>query len=168
MRLNRIESGSKVFIDANIFIYHFTGISDECSNFLGRCEMNDLYGVTSANVLLEVLHQLMMIEAVRKKIVRLPNVVRKLKDNPEKVKQLNEYFINTQKIVEMGITVKSISFETILMSQSFRIGYGLMVNDSLIAASMQEEGIKLLATNDDGFAKINDLSVYRPGDITLI
>ncbi len=42
-----------------------------------------------------------------------------------------------------------------------------MVNDSLIAASMQEEGIKLLATNDDGFTKIDGLSVYSPGDINL-
>ena len=34
MRLDRIESGSEVFIDANIFICHFTGSSLEGAIFL--------------------------------------------------------------------------------------------------------------------------------------
>lgn len=167
MRLDQIESGTKVFIDSNIFIYHFTGVSQECSDFLERCEKNDIVGVTSVNVILEVLHRLMMVEAVRKKIVRSPNIAKKLKKAPEKVKQLNEYFINTQKIIDMGIIIKPISFEMILLSQSFRIGYGLMVNDSLIAACMQEDGIEKLATNDTVFMKIEELSIYRPEDINL-
>jgi len=165
MRLRQIEPGAKVFIDANIFIYHFTGVSDECSDFLNRCEQGDIVGITSVNVLLEVLHRLMMIEAVRKKIVRPSDIAKKLKKNPEKIKQLNEYFINTQKIVDMGIIIRPISFEMILLSQSFRSGYGLMVNDSLIAACMQEEGIEKLATNDTVFMKIKELSIYRPEDI---
>ncbi len=167
MRLDSIESGSEVFIDSNIFIYHFTGVSNESNAFLNRCEQGDLNGVTSVNVLLEVLHRLMMIEAVRKKLVRPPNVVKKLKKFPEKIKQLNEYSINTQRIVEMGIAVKTISFEAILKSQTFRAGYGLMINDSLIVASMQEEGIKALATNDKVFSKIEGISVYKPGDVRL-
>lgn len=56
MRLDSIPSGTRVFIDANIFIYHFTGVSTQCSDFLNRCERSDLEGNTSANVLLEVLH----------------------------------------------------------------------------------------------------------------
>ena len=69
MRLESIPSGTRVFIDANIFIYHFTGVSTECSDFLNRCERRDLEGITSANVLLEVLHRLMMVEAVIKKMI---------------------------------------------------------------------------------------------------
>ena len=38
MKLDEIKTGSEVFIDANIFIYHFTGVSDECGDFLNRCE----------------------------------------------------------------------------------------------------------------------------------
>jgi len=70
MRLDSIEPGSEVFIDANIFIYHFTGVSDESSNLLSRCEQGNLTGITSLNVLFEVLHCLMMVEAVRKKLVK--------------------------------------------------------------------------------------------------
>jgi predicted nucleic acid-binding protein len=132
--------------------------------FLTRCEKNDIFGISSVNVILEVLHRLMMmVEAVRKKIIRAPDIAKKLKKDPEEIKQLSEYFVYTQKIMDMGIIIKSISFETILLSQSFRIGYGLMVNDSLIAACMQEEGIEILATNDMAFMKIVGLSIYRPG-----
>lgn len=167
MRLDRIESGSRVFIDANIFIYHFTGVSAESSDFLNRCEQGDLAGITSLNVLLEVLHRLMMVEAVIKNLIKPPNIIRKLQKSPEKVKQLNEYFINTLKIPEMGIVIQPVSYDTILKSQAVRAAYGLMVNDSLIAAGMQDEGISLLATNDDAFTRIGSLQVHKPTDVKL-
>jgi predicted nucleic acid-binding protein len=167
MMLESIKSGVKVFIDANIFIYHFTGVSGSCTDFLGRCEQGEINGITSANVLLEVLHRLMMIEAVKKGLIEPPNLVNKLKKHPEKIKKLNEYFINTQKITEMGILVLPVSPEIIFKSHFFRIRYGMMVNDSLIAASLQEQSIKLLVTNDDQFNKIDGLTVFSPGDVSL-
>lgn len=167
MTLDKIISGAEVFIDANIFTYHFTGVSEKCSAFLSRCEREDLYGMTSANILLEVLHRLMMIEAVNKNLVKPPNIVKKLAKHPEKIKQLNEYFVNTQKIIDMGISLKPVLFESILKNQIYRLGYGLMVNDSLVAASMQDAGVQVLATNDDGFSKIENIALYKPDDVNL-
>jgi len=60
MKLDEIKTGSEVFVDSNIFIYHFTGVSDECGNFLNRCEQGDLTAITSVNVILEVLHRLII------------------------------------------------------------------------------------------------------------
>ena len=114
MKLNKIASGEKVFIDANIFIYHFTGVSDQCSDFLNRCEQKELSGITSTNVLLEVLHRLMMIEVVNKKLIMPPNIVKKLQKKPELVKQLSDYYFNTKKIFDMGISINSINYDTIL------------------------------------------------------
>lgn len=167
MHFSNIESGSEIFIDANIFIYHFTGASNECSEFLGRCEQEDIYGVTSVNVILEVLHRLMMIEAIRKRLVTPPNIVKKLQRQPAKIKLLNEYFMNTKKIVDMGIEVKPLSMETVFISQSARLSHGLMVNDSLIVASMQETGINSLVTNDKRLSTIAGFSVYTPADIDI-
>ncbi len=167
MGLDTIRTGTHIFIDSNIFIYHFTGVSDECSNFLTRCESGKLNGATSANAILEVLHKLMMIEAVKNKLIGPPNIANKLQKHPEKIKQLNEYYSNTQHIADMGIIIYPISSETILQSHPFRAGYGLMVNDSIIAACMQENGIKYLATNDDAFLKVNKLTIISPEDIDL-
>ena len=69
--LPELLTGQTIFIDANIFIYHFTGLSQECSSFLERCERGDLWGITGVHILLEVLHRLMMIEAVTKKLVEI-------------------------------------------------------------------------------------------------
>jgi len=167
MKLTEIKAGSEVFVDSNILIYHFTGVSDECSDFLGRCERGELTAMTSVNVILEVLHRLMMVEAVRKNLVKAPNIVKKLSKAPQKLKRLNEYFVNTQKIQEMGIGIKPLVFETIIESHVVRLASGLMVNDSVIIASMKKEGIRLLATNDKAFEKVDEIDVYSPEDIKL-
>jgi predicted nucleic acid-binding protein len=52
-----------VFIDANIFIYHFGGCSLECKALLERCARRALLGYTSTPVLAEVLHRRMVAEA---------------------------------------------------------------------------------------------------------
>jgi predicted nucleic acid-binding protein len=48
--LAALPSGSRVFVDANIFIYHFTNspLTDACTKFLQRVEVGDLEGTTSA------------------------------------------------------------------------------------------------------------------------
>jgi len=100
-------------------------------------------------------------------LVKPPNVVKKLRKSPGKIKRLTEYFINTQKVADMNIIIKPITFETFHKSQTFRIEHGLMVNDSLIVASMYEEGIPLLATNDRLFKKVEGISVFSPRDVSL-
>jgi predicted nucleic acid-binding protein len=123
--------------------------------------------MTAVNVILEVLHRLMMVEAVRKNLVKPPNVVKKLSKAPQKLKRLNEYFINTEKIQDMGIAIKPLIFETIVKSHVVRLASGLMVNDSVIIASMKQEGVKLLATNDKAFEKVDEIHVCTPEDIKL-
>jgi len=167
LKLIDINAGSEVFVDSNVFIYHFTGVSGECSDFLNRCERSELIAMTTVNVVLEVLHRLMMVEAVRKNLVKPPNVVKKLSKAPQKLKSLNEYFINTEKIHDMGIAIKPLEFETIIKSHEVRLDSGLMVNDSVIIASMKEEGVKLLATSDKAFKKIEEINVCSPEDINL-
>ena len=165
MNLNGIPPQARVFIDANIFIYHFTGASHDASDFLLRCESGEYTGITSINVILEVLHRLMMVEAVRKGLVQPPNIMSKLKKHPHKVKQLDEYFRATEKIEQMGIIIKPVPTSTILRSQAIRLRYGLLINDSIILTVMEEEMTKYLATNDKDFSKIDNISVFSPEDI---
>jgi predicted nucleic acid-binding protein len=80
--------GHSVFIDANIFIYHFGGRSLQCKAFLERCARRELLGYTSTPVLAEVLHRLMVAEAIMKGLVTAKTAVRKLAETPDLVKQL--------------------------------------------------------------------------------
>lgn len=96
-----------------------------------------------------------------------PRVLQKLKERPEKVCQLNDYFTSTLAILDMGIKVYPIASELLRSSHVIRAQYGLLVNDSLIAALMQEEGIQKLATNDDGFSIVEWIELFKPVDLSL-
>lgn len=162
---NEIDRGERIFIDANIFIYHFTGKSEESRELLRRCQDGELTGFTSLNVLFEVLHRLMMIEAIEKKLVAPGNVARKLRERPEVVKQLSDYQKNTTYIYHMGIEILSPSEDIIEESFRFRTRYGLLTNDSLICSAMENENVNRLITSDRDFERVDWISVYVPGDL---
>ena len=53
MFIHEIEIGQRVFIDANIFVYHFSKDSrfnKSCRDFLLRIENSEVHGVSSAAV----------------------------------------------------------------------------------------------------------------------
>lgn len=64
MSLTDLRDGDRVFIDANIFIYHFGGRSLECKALLERCARHALLGYTSTPILAEVLRRRMVAEAI--------------------------------------------------------------------------------------------------------
>jgi predicted nucleic acid-binding protein len=167
LNLSDIPARSKVFIDANIFIYHFTGVSDQCSDFLKRCEIKEIKAFSSVNVLLEVLHRLMMVEVVRKNQLKPPNLVKKLQKNAQLIKNIDEYFSNTKKIIDMGIEIIHLDQKSFVESQYFRKNHGLLVNDSLVLSAMKEKKIKILASNDDAFLSIGMIDVFQPADVSI-
>ena len=163
--LGELTAEQTIFIDANIFIYHFTGLSQECSDFLARCGRGELWGVTGFHILLEVLHRLMMIEAVNKGLITAGNVAKKLRGKPNVVEQLVDYQIQTEAILEMGIDVVGLTPDHLKASLRYRRRDGLLVNDSLTAAAMETEGISNLATADPDFMHIEGIHVYSPQDL---
>ena len=54
MTFSEIASGTRLYIDANIFVYHFTYESDECGTLLERCDRREIEAYTGTHVLLEV------------------------------------------------------------------------------------------------------------------
>src|SRR5947208_8133031 len=92
-RIENLPAGTRLFLDANIFVYAFLGHSNECQGLLGRCATEQVLGITT--------------------LVR----------------------------------------------------HGLLTNDSLIVAAMEEFGIDSLATRDNDFDHISELIVYKPSDI---
>ncbi len=83
MTLAELQDGARVFIDANIFIYHFGGRSLGCKALLERCARRELLGYTSTPVLAEVLHRRMVAEAIAQGFVTARTAVKKLGETPE-------------------------------------------------------------------------------------
>ena len=166
MRLDRVLPGSQVFVDSTIFIYHFTAASEDCRRFLERCESGEVKGTASAVVLAEVGHRLMMIEAVARGFVRPGNVAQKLRARPDIVKNLEAYRELVERIPLMGIRVLPLEMKSLLRSHEVRKKYGLLVNDSLVAAAAMSTGLDALATADSDFRRVTELQTFEPADLS--
>ncbi len=165
LTLDKIKPKSRIFIDSTIFLYHFTGTSPECRNFLERCEKGEIKGISSVVVLAEVAHRLMMIEAVSQRFISGKNLVAKLRSSPETVKKLHLYQEQVDRIPLMGIEIASLELGTMLRSSILRTQYGLLLNDSLIAATALEQDTEGIASADSDFSRIKELPYFRPTDL---
>jgi predicted nucleic acid-binding protein len=165
MTFGDIPSGARVFIDTNIFIYHFGGQSAECKSLLDRCARRELVGYTATFILAEALHRFMVAEAIQKGLVTGKAPVQKLADNPVLVKQLDQYNQNVKQIAQLNIFIVSLTPEIIAASEIVRQQQGLLTNDSLIVATMNNLGITNLISADEGFERIPSLQVFKPADL---
>ena len=165
MKFNEIEPGAGVFIDANIFIYHFTGVSQECKEFLKDCAQKKFDAVTSTAVLAEVCHRLMAIEAVALGLAQPKQPSSYLQKNPAVVKKLSEYYMQMTNILGWGIGIISPDENFIIKSQVYRQRFGLLTNDSLIPVYMEKAGTANLISADKIFNSVDHLKLYSPGDL---
>lgn len=165
MALSDIPRGGRVFIDANIFVYHFTGQSDQCSTLLARVEGGEVAGFVGRVTLLEIAHRLMVLEAIEQGLPIGANPASRLVRRPELVLRLSRYYFAVLKIPQMGVEVLPLPEDFVTASQEFRQTHGLLVNDSLIPMHMRQAGISLLASADRSFDAISWVRRFAPSDI---
>ena len=165
MTLDALADDSRVFIDANIFIYYLTAASAGCRRLLDRCAAGAIHGITSLPVLLEVAHRLMIIEAQEAKLVQGSNPGRKLARSTEIVRKLRRYEEWTVAIPQMGIEVEEVTHRDFVSSLAVRRVTGLLTLDALIVAVMWRLQLAHLASADHGFRAVAGLSLVEPGDV---
>jgi predicted nucleic acid-binding protein len=165
MILNDLPRGALVFIDANIFVYHFSGVSAECRTLLKRVERKELRASTGAHIILEVLHRLMTIEAISKGLITPGQPAKKLKQNPDVIKQLLDYAKCVSEIGSLNIRVHPVTARQIRISEAIRSSCGMMTNDSVTAAMMSSYGITKVASLDSDLQRAAGISLYRPTDV---
>lgn len=163
-RLPNLPLGTDVFLDANVFIYAFGGHSNECHDLLRRCSTEEVFGITTLDVINEATHRLMLTEAVAKNIITKGNASA-LKGKWRDVAKLTEYWALTARIFGLNIVIVGSDESRLHRAQTVRSNHGLLTNDSLILAAMDEYGITCLASRDQDFDHVPGLTVYRPTDI---
>jgi len=165
MKLEDLPSGARIFVDANVLIYHFAGISLECRAFLQRCESRQIEAFTGVHILLEITHRLMVLEALQKELITGGQPARKLKEHPEIIKSLHEYNQSVQQISRLRIRVRPLTSAIVKAGEAIRVQEGLMTNDSVTVALGQKMGLRDVATADADFNTISHIRVCQPGDI---
>lgn len=166
MILNDLPRGALVFIDANIFVYHFSGVSEDCRTLLQRAERNELRAATGAHIILEVLHRLMTIEAISKGLITPGQPAKKLKQNLDVIKHLSDYVKCVSEVGSLNIRVYVVTARQIRRSEAIRSSHGMMVNDSVTAAMMSAYGITNIASLDSDLLRAPGITLYQPTDVS--
>lgn len=162
MFLDDIPMGTRVFIDSNIFIYHFLGTSESCTSFLSRAESQDVVTYTSIVVLAEVLHRLMIAEVVERYNVKPKDAVKFLKEKAEAIPVLEKAEDALGEIPQFNIKVLHLPEEAIFQSGELRRKYSLLANDSLNLYVMVSNHLSDIATNDTDFERVEGVRVWKP------
>lgn len=165
MKIDGLQEGESIFIDANIFIYNFGGESVDCKEVLLRCARSEVIGYTSTSILAEVLHRTMIAEAKEKGLIKSKNPLKQIKDNPEIIKQLSTSSYIVEKICEMKIHIVELTKKFIIESAKISRLEGLLTNDSILVTTMKDLGLKNLITNDSDFDHIEWLRIFKPSDL---
>jgi len=69
-RIENLPAGTRLFLDANIFVYAFLGHSNECQGLLGRCATEQVLGITTLDVVNEVTHRMSLPRVLAKASLR--------------------------------------------------------------------------------------------------
>jgi predicted nucleic acid-binding protein len=116
-------------------------------------------GITTLEVVNEVTHRLMLSEAVDRGVATKANATA-LKGKWQEVIKLSQYWAQAVRIFGLNILILAPDASRSYRAHTVRSRYGLLTNDSLIVAAMEEYGIVCLASRDDDFDHISGLTVY--------
>lgn len=166
MNFAQIPINKSVFIDANIFIYFFTpdpGFGPECKMLMDRLNMyQDFFAYTSTHVLGEVSHQMMILEASQHLGWSLAGITQKLQKHPAEIQKLSRFRQAIDEIPRLGIEVLPIERHIPPLAASLAQLHGLLTNDSITAAVMQDQAIIHIASHDSDFDRVPGLKRYVP------
>jgi len=161
--LSQLQSGERVFIDTNIFLYavfEHSAYGKSCRDFLKRVEKDELLGFASDLVLNEVFHKLMISEIAETEGVEANNAAKLIKRDPKIIGDLRRIWEEMELLSGFGITLLNTTTypEFVRLSRE----YLLSAADAAHLAAMQANGIMSMASNDRDFKRVPWLKLWRP------
>ena len=163
--LSDIPNGANVFIDANCFYLRPKRTLPTVSRTIGTSSQRRRIWDYLLPPRQRATHKFMLAEFQARGGPGSGNPRKYLKEHPEIVAALTQYWIEAQKILAMNLVFLALADEIISAAHPIRKVSGLLNNDSLIAASMQYLGVTSIASNDADFGNVQGFSVFRPSDI---
>lgn len=165
MKFDLIPSGTEVFLDANILIYHFAGDSTygvACTQLIERIEQGDLRGCLSASVLSDAAHRMMTIETMDRLNWPIAALAARLRKHHAEIPKLTLFQQAIQQIPRLGIRVLDVKLDHVLVATKLSRQFELLTGDALIVSVMQANGLTHLASNDADFDRAPGVTRYSP------
>jgi predicted nucleic acid-binding protein len=168
MKLTELPRGSAVYVDANIFLYHLHGASEQCRDFVASCERGDFRPVCSTETLIEVAHRAMLAEAVVRGWATPRTVSRRLKERPELVGRLEEYRVHVGRVRSLVTSVVPVTIKLLERALALGPALRLLLRDALVVAAAEATVTKRLASADRDFERVPGIELYAPSDLRFV
>jgi predicted nucleic acid-binding protein len=165
MIFRAIPQNASVFVDANPFVYHFSlqpVLGPPCTELLARIARGDVSGFTSADVLNDVAHRLMVLEATTVLGWTGPGIAKRLRKHPVEILKLTHFRQAIQEIPNFGIQSLPITYALVETATALSQQVGLLSGDALILAVMRDHGLTHLASHDTDFDRVPGIARYAP------
>lgn len=162
---SQLATGDSVFLDANTLIFHFglhATFGAACNQLLARIEQQDLLGYTSTHVLSEMAHRLMLVEASALPGWTPNKIKLRLRQQPAACAALTQFRAAIDAVLQSRIVVLSIAPSLVAGAAVVSQQHGLLSNDALIVAVMQNQGLVNLASADADFDRVRGIKRYVP------
>jgi predicted nucleic acid-binding protein len=158
-------TGDPVFVDANSFVYYLGPdpiLGPSCERLMRRIDTGDLQGFTGGHLVAEVAHKLMGIEASARFNWPASGMANRLRRHPAEVRQLVRFRQGVEDIAQSRVQVFDITLPLLVSATAISQQIGLLINDALIVAVMQANGLTKLASNDADFDRVPGITRYSP------
>ncbi len=165
MPFSKIPTGTRLFLDANVQVYHFLKVEplgQICHTLFQRIGKREIEAFTSADVAAHVIHRVMVAEAIAKFSLPPNKAISYLKTHPQAIQELQQYKVIPREFSLARIHILDLTYREIHNSKQFRDKYGLLTNDSLILAMMTQYKLTHLATNDNDFKRVSEIKIWMP------
>ena len=154
-----------IFLDANTLVYHFAShqvFGPAANQLMTRIENQQLVGYTSTHMLSEIAHRLMMIEAATLPGWKQTKVKRRLLQQPSALQNLSLFRSAVETVLQSRIRTLAIAPSLIVSAAVISQQTGLLSNDALVVAIMQDQGLTSLASHDSDFDRVPGITRYAP------
>jgi predicted nucleic acid-binding protein len=164
--LRDFKGKDSIFIDANIFLHHAFDINSISVEFLKKIESLNYKVYTSALVLEEICFKLLMQSASNfLEKVSVQNVKVLLKDDGKRNQILNpvdNYMNYIGLLKESGLVIIDLKGYDMITAIQKAKAYGLITADATHLAIMERKGINHIATDDNDFNVVPDITIWSP------
>jgi len=169
MFLQEYRLSDKIFVDANIFLFHALDIkdySDDCTIFLKRIEAGEISAIITPLVIDEVLFKILV--ATASTLINKPSlwdIKKKMKEQEfsrsvySSVRKYQDYLVELKK---SGLSIIELDWKIVEESVALGEKYGLLISDAFHVATLKHNGIFHIATNDSDFDNIDLFTVWKP------
>jgi predicted nucleic acid-binding protein len=165
MTFDKIPEGVTVFLDANSLVYQFTndpkhGVAS--TRLVQQVEQRALSGFTSTDVLGDVAHRLMTLEAIAVNGWPLAVVAARLRKHHHVISKLTIFQKAIACLPQLNIHVSPITQLLLEAATLVSKRFELLTGDALVVAVMQAHGLTHLASYDTDFDRVSGLTRYAP------